>query len=109
VAHPVFARWPRELTPLHWHGDTFDLPPGAVHLAESEGCRNQAFVFGGRVVGLQFHIEALREDVEAFIADLRFAKEGRYVQAPEQIRDGAKYIPGTHAALHAMLDALAQS
>jgi GMP synthase (glutamine-hydrolysing) len=106
--HPAFSKLPHELTPLHWHGDTFDLPPGAVHLAESDGCRNQAFAFGDRVIGLQFHIEALREDVEAFIADLRFAKEGRYVQTPEQIRAGAAHIPSTHAALHTMLDALAE-
>jgi GMP synthase-like glutamine amidotransferase len=103
---PAFSAWPRELTPLHWHGDTFDLPPGAVLLAESDGCRNQAFTFGDHVIGLQFHIEALRGDVEAFIADLRFAREGRYVQTPGQIRDGAKHIPATHAALHSMLDAL---
>ena len=42
---------------LHWHGDTFAIPDGAVHLLESEGCRNQAFRYGDNVLALQFHLE----------------------------------------------------
>jgi len=54
---------PRRFTPLHWHGDTFELPPGALHLARSPGCENQAFQFGERALGLQFHLEATPESV----------------------------------------------
>ena len=43
--------------PVHWHGDTFTLPPGAVHLASSALTPNQLFRFGERSYGLQFHLE----------------------------------------------------
>lgn len=43
---------------LHWHGDTFDLPAGATHLASTELCRSQAFAIGSNVIGFQFHPEA---------------------------------------------------
>ena len=49
--------FPDECLAFHWHGETFDLPPGAVHPAESEGCRAQAFQIGRDVIGLQFHLE----------------------------------------------------
>jgi GMP synthase-like glutamine amidotransferase len=52
---------------LHWHGDTFDLPSGARHLASSSVCPNQAFRLN-RQFGLQFHCEVTRYDVEAWLA-----------------------------------------
>jgi GMP synthase-like glutamine amidotransferase len=43
---------------FQWHGETFDLPPGAELLATSSRCRHQAFRLGDRIYGLQFHLEA---------------------------------------------------
>lgn len=43
---------------LHWHGDQFDIPDGARHLAATDVGRNQAFLYGENVLGLQFHLEA---------------------------------------------------
>ena len=42
---------------LHWHGDTFDFPDGAVRLASNASYENQAFAYGGRSMALQFHVE----------------------------------------------------
>jgi GMP synthase-like glutamine amidotransferase len=46
-----------ELEAVEWHDDSFDIPTGAVALASSEGCAHQAFRFGERAYGLQFHPE----------------------------------------------------
>ena len=43
---------------LHWHGDTFDLPPGAVLLASTDITPHQAFRAGAGQLALQFHAEA---------------------------------------------------
>jgi GMP synthase-like glutamine amidotransferase len=54
---------------LHWHGDTFDLPAGAVHLAATEVCPNQAFHLDNRQFGLQFHCELPGEMVAVWARD----------------------------------------
>ncbi len=53
---------------FQWHGDTFDLPPGAVRLASSPPYPNQAFRYGGRAYGFQFHIEVTPAVVSAWLA-----------------------------------------
>ena len=53
---PVFTGAPREFQTLQWHGDTYELPAGAVRLAESDLYEQQAFVIG-RAYALQFHLE----------------------------------------------------
>lgn len=52
---------------VHWHGDTFAIPAGAVRLASSDRYQNQAFRYGDRVYGLQFHLE-VDDEVAAFWA-----------------------------------------
>jgi GMP synthase-like glutamine amidotransferase len=56
-ADPVLGPEGGRLPVVHWHGDTFDIPDGAVRLAGSARYRNQAFRFGSNVYGLQFHLE----------------------------------------------------
>lgn len=52
---------------LHWHGDTFDLPDGAVHLASTPSCRNQAFAWRKHTLALQFHVEAAGTALESWL------------------------------------------
>jgi GMP synthase (glutamine-hydrolysing) len=63
---PVFAGMPSPMSVLQWHGDTFDLPNGAVLLATGDVYVNQAFCLG-RSYGLQFHLETPLELAEEWL------------------------------------------
>jgi len=54
---PLFKEFGRVFPALEWHEDTFDIPKGAIKMAESKICSNQAFRFKN-AYGLQFHLEA---------------------------------------------------
>ncbi len=62
---PLFAGFPDTFPVFHWHGDTFRIPFDAAHLVSGEDCKNQAFR-KGRLVALQFHLEALAEEVPSW-------------------------------------------
>ncbi|MDO8637705.1 MAG: type 1 glutamine amidotransferase [Dehalococcoidia bacterium] len=53
----LFHGLPPELPVFQWHGDTFHIPDGAIKLASSSGCDNQAFCYGKNTYALQFHLE----------------------------------------------------
>lgn len=63
---PFFREVPQEFTTFQWHRDSFSIPPGAVRLAASEKCPNQAFRFGRCAYGLQFHPEVNEEIVRGW-------------------------------------------
>jgi GMP synthase-like glutamine amidotransferase len=65
---PAWAAAGAETTVFHWHGDTFDLPPAATHLARSVACEHQAFQLDGRVIGIQFHLETTRAGAREMVA-----------------------------------------
>ena len=52
---------------FHWHGDTFDLPENAILLASSAATKNQAYIYKGRVLALQFHLEQTDETMHEMI------------------------------------------
>ena len=71
---------------LHWHGDTFDMPPDAVRIASRQACQNQAFEFGENVVGMQFHLEFNIQSIASLIANCKQdLDDGGFVQSAEQI------------------------
>lgn len=63
--------FPKTTNVFHWHGETFDLPDGAVHLARSAACEHQAFQVGAHVIGLQFHLETTPASADAIIKHCR--------------------------------------
>jgi len=65
---PLLIGLPNPLTVFQWHGEGFDLPGGAVHLASSEHFPHQAFRLGNRVYGLQFHLEVEAAMVKEWVA-----------------------------------------
>jgi GMP synthase (glutamine-hydrolysing) len=67
AADALFAEAPSDFVAFHWHGDTFTLPPGAVALASSTITPLQAFRYGERAWGAQFHPEMNAELLQAFI------------------------------------------
>ncbi|MEV8405343.1 methyltransferase domain-containing protein [Streptomyces niveus] len=68
VTDPLLAGAPERLGVLHWHGDTMELPDGAVLLASCDRYPVQAFRIGGAAWGLQFHLEADESTVDTFMA-----------------------------------------
>lgn len=79
---------PSFFTAFQWHGDTFELPDGAVQLASSAACENQAFQLGERVVGLQFHLETTLDSARELVANCgREVVPGSWVQGTAQILD----------------------
>jgi GMP synthase-like glutamine amidotransferase len=96
--------FPRAFTAFHWHGETFDLPPGAARLARSDACANHAFPNGGRVVGRQFHLETTPAGADALIGHCRDELvPGPFVQTEAALRAAG---PGLYAEANARMAAL---
>ena len=98
---------PESTMAFHWHGDTFELPTGAVRLASSSVCENQGFLWGDRVLGLQFHLETTAASLEALLhhgADELV--DAPHIQTPAMMREGLVHLPALHEILEGVLDAL---
>jgi GMP synthase-like glutamine amidotransferase len=102
----LFPGLPAVSTVLHWHGDTFGLPPGAIRLAASEGCSEQGYVIPGKCLGLQFHMEVDPGLVAAFVEGQGEWHEGPFVQSGKTIlQEAPSHCDANRQLLHGMLDA----
>lgn len=82
----IFSVLSNKFTPFHWHGDTFEIPDGAVRTAQSEGCCNQAFEYAGRVIGLQFHLESTAASIRKLVENCQNEiHPEKYVQSADEI------------------------
>jgi GMP synthase (glutamine-hydrolysing) len=106
---PLFADWPEHTVVGHWHGDTFDLPLGMSPVLSSEATENQAFVFDGRVVGLQFHLEWDEEACATMLevgADDLTDRTGHVMSETEFADETSEHIPTCRELLYTLLDGL---
>lgn len=83
---------------LHWHGDQFAVPDGAVRLAETPGFPNQAFSAGPHVLGLQFHLEADHTQIERWLVGHAHELAGVGLDPNEIRADAGEHGPALAAA-----------
>jgi GMP synthase-like glutamine amidotransferase len=80
-ANDLIFQFPEAIEVFHWHGETFSLPAGATLIAESKGCKNQAFQLGNHVIGLQFHLETTPISAQKIVENCRDELvKGEYIQ-----------------------------
>lgn len=106
----VFEALPEELEAFHWHGDTFAIPPGAVHVARSAACENQAFICDERIVGLQFHLETTPES--ARLLAQHCADElvvGPFIQSAEAMLSDKRRFDRINETMWKLLDRLQET
>jgi len=98
---------PATIEVFHWHGDTFDIPAGALHLARSAACAGQGFIYDQQVVGLQFHLETTRASAAQLIDNC--ADEivpGRFIQSPEQMLSDPDRFETINSLMASLLESL---
>lgn len=115
LPEPAFA-FPAQATVFHWHGETFDLPAGTIHLAKSAGCQHQAFQYQDYVIGLQFHLETTTDTAAQIVAHCadelaeELSKDQPYIQDDAQIVAlTPQYSNAVNGLMNEILDFLAQA
>jgi len=103
----LFEGFPDEFISFHWHGDTFDLPYGALRIASSDATLNQGFLYKKNVLALQFHLESSIESAGKLIKYCSGELVcGQYIQDAEYILSREDYFREIKANLQIILDRL---
>jgi GMP synthase-like glutamine amidotransferase len=96
---PVFSGLDDEFPALQWHGDTFGIPAGAVHLARSAAYPNQAFRFGHKAYAVQFHVEVTGAMLAEWEHVPAYQKSAEQVLGPDGFDSLASGFAAAHAAM----------
>jgi GMP synthase-like glutamine amidotransferase len=94
---------------FQWHGDTYSPPPGAVQLARNDAAEQQAFLLetpnGGKVLGLQFHLEWTEQMAREALAEPGVAPPPSFsVQTPEEILSDLSLFLSAKKRFFALMD-----
>ncbi|MFZ5833382.1 MAG: type 1 glutamine amidotransferase [Planctomycetota bacterium] len=103
---PLFAGSAPCETVFQWHGDTFDLPDGALHLAKTDGCASQAFRAGKAAWAVQFHVEMTAPLLREWLADDGFRAELTtlpYIDPAQILAEMSAKLPQMQAFSHQLL------
>jgi GMP synthase-like glutamine amidotransferase len=107
---PLLKGWNNRFPAFLFHEDTFDLPEGAARLCTSEGCSNQAFQYGERVIGILFHPELTNNAIhmigKLFEHEIR---EGPYTQKPSYFRNQTEFAKRGKALMYTLLHNIEKS
>jgi GMP synthase-like glutamine amidotransferase len=94
-----------EFTAFMWHGDTFEIPAGAVRLFKSDACQNQGFIYRENIIGLQFHPEADRQWIENLIEDSGHELvKGKFIQSKEEIFRYGHFLKDSQNITFSLMD-----
>jgi GMP synthase-like glutamine amidotransferase len=104
----LLAGFDERIKVFHWHGDTFELPDGAIPLFQSEACKNQGILFSHNVLGLQFHFEMTEQGIEKMFTDENeHLPDGLFVQSKTEILSRKEYCTENNRKMFIILDKMA--
>jgi GMP synthase-like glutamine amidotransferase len=108
-SHVVSAdcfQMPNELEVMQWHSETFEIPKGAIRLAENTVCTNQMYQIGSNVLGFQFHPEITPDVLSLFSENEEHDQvfKGPYVQSFEVLKKtkSTQFNPSNQLLNHAI-------
>jgi len=94
---------------FHWHGETFSIPEGAVHIASSQACENQAFIYNERVLAFQFHLETTAQSAKTLMDNCGSELDSsEFTSTPEEIMGDSDRFLRINEIMSNILDRIVQ-